>query len=51
MYKQKQGGAGRNQGRKLQYNEPTKTIAVRVPISKINELKQIIKEYLNQLKK
>lgn len=49
--KQKQGGAGRNQGRKPQYTEPTKTIAFRVPLSHIEPLKQIVKEYLNQLKK
>jgi len=47
----KQGGSRKGSGAKLKYNEPTKTIAVRVPISKIDEIKQIIKEYLNQLKK
>lgn len=49
--KNKKGGAGRNQGRKPQYIEPTKTVAFRCPISHIEPLKEIVKEYLNQLKK
>jgi hypothetical protein len=45
------GGANRNQGAKPKYNEPTTTIAFRVPVSKVTELKGIIKEYLQQFKK
>lgn len=45
------GGAGRCQGNKPKYTEPTKTTAFRIPISKIDEVKQIVKEYLQQFKK
>ena len=44
------GGAGRGQGNKHKYNEPTKTISFRVPLSKVTELKAIINEYLQQFK-
>lgn len=38
-------------GRKPEYNEPTDTIAFRVPISHKDSIKRIVKEYLNKLKK
>lgn len=46
MKQEKRGGSRKNAGAKLKYSEPTKTIAFRVPISKIDELKSIIKKYL-----
>jgi hypothetical protein len=49
--KENRGGANRNQGAKPKYTEPTKTTAFRIPISKIDEVKKIVKEYLNQYKK
>ena len=38
-------------GRKPEYNEPTDTIAFRVPISHKEAIKRIVKEYLLKLKK
>ena len=46
MNKRKPGG-----GRKPEYNEPTETIAFRVPISHKDTIKIIVKEYLLKLKK
>ena len=40
------GGKRQNSGAKPKYNEPTKTTAFRVPISKIDEVKSIVKEKL-----
>jgi len=40
--KENRGGAGRGQGRKLDYGEPTTTFSVRVPISKKSELASIV---------
>jgi hypothetical protein len=41
--KNKHGGKRLGVGRPAEYNEETKTIAFRCPISKIPELKEIIK--------
>lgn len=47
--KDNRGGAGRNQGRKSLYGEPTEQIAMRAPSSKITEIKakfeQVLKSY------
>jgi hypothetical protein len=51
MKKSTHGGSRKGSGAKLKYNEHTKSIAFRVPISKIEDLRKIIKEYLNQFKK
>jgi hypothetical protein len=40
------GGARPNSGRKLKYNEPTKTVTFRVPKSKIEFIKHTIKYML-----
>ena len=40
------GGKRKGSGQKLKYNEPTKTISFRCPISKIGKLKEIIKNEL-----
>ncbi len=46
---QNRGGARRNAGAKPKYNEPTKTTAFRIPISKVDEVKKIVRDYLNSL--
>jgi hypothetical protein len=49
MEQQKRGGARRNAGAKLKYNEPTKTTAFRIPISKVDEVKKMVRDYLSSL--
>lgn len=44
--KETRGGTRKNAGAKPKYNEETKTISFRVPISKIEEIKKIIKDKL-----
>ena len=43
---QNRGGARRNAGAKPKYNEPTKTTAFRIPVSKIEEVKSVVNEML-----
>ena len=45
--KETRGGARKGSGAKPKYNEPTKTIAFRVPISKIESVKNTIKTLLD----
>jgi hypothetical protein len=45
--KENRGGSRQGSGAKPKYNEPTKTIAFRVPVSKITEIKIIIKNMLS----
>ena len=40
------GGKRKGSGAKPKYNEPTKTIAFRCPLSKIDELKLLVKSKL-----
>lgn len=40
------GGKRLNAGSKPKYNEPTKTTAFRIPISKINEVKKLVRDSL-----
>lgn len=40
------GGKRIGSGAKLKYNEPTKTFAFRCPVSKLDELKLIVKNKL-----
>ena len=49
MKKQNRGGKRPNAGRLPKYNELTKTIAFRVPESKVEEIKELVKEYLDKL--
>jgi hypothetical protein len=42
------GGKRENAGRKSLYNEPTKGVWLTIPISKIKEVKQLVKNYLKQ---
>lgn len=46
--KPKQGGSRLGSGAKPKYNEQTKTIAFRVPKSKVIELKQLVKNKLKE---
>ena len=45
--KETRGGTRQGSGAKPKYNEPTKTIAFRVPVSKIVEVKQAVKLMLD----
>jgi hypothetical protein len=49
--KKEWGGARKGSGNKPKYNEKTTTIAFRVPISKVDEVKEIIKNKQTQWKK
>jgi len=40
--KSKRGGKRTGSGQKLKYNEETKTVAFRCPISKVEKLKEIV---------
>lgn len=42
----KHGGKRQNSGAKPKYNEPTTTIAFRVPVSHTNKIKSLVKDYL-----
>ena len=46
--KETRGGIRKGSGAKPKYNEKTKTFGVRCPISKIDELKIIIKTKLSE---
>lgn len=46
--KLKQGGKRKNAGRKSAFNEPTKTVSFRCPMSKVDELKLIVKSKLSE---
>ena len=46
MKKETRGGKRQNSGAKPKYNEPTKTTAFRIPISKIDEVKALVREFL-----
>ena len=45
--KTKKGGKRKGSGAKPRYNEPTKTIAFRVPISRIEHVKSLLKTLLD----
>lgn len=44
----KRGGSRKNAGAKPKYNEQTKTVAFRCPMSKVDELKIIVKSKLSE---
>lgn len=50
MNKEKRGGKREGAGAKPKYKEPTKTIAFRVPISKAEEIKKVVKAILKKYK-
>jgi len=43
---EKRGGKRENSGAKSKYNEPTKTTAFRIPLSKIEEVKEVVNKML-----
>lgn len=46
----KHGGARPNSGPDKKYGEPTTTIAFRVPVSKVQEIKEMVNDKLNEYK-
>ena len=48
MKKNKRGGSRKGSGAKPKYNEPTKTIAFRVPESRMDILKDLVKSKLSE---
>ena len=46
--KKARGGTRRNAGAKPKYNEQTKTVAFRCPLSKVDELKILVKSKLSE---
>jgi len=42
------GGSRKNAGAKPKYNEETKTVAFRCPLSKVDELKIVVKSKLSE---
>ncbi len=48
MKKQSRGGKQASSGRKAKYNEPTKTISFRVPVSKIDQIKKLVISILSK---
>ena len=44
----KRGGKRKNAGAKPKYNEGTKTVAFRCPLSKVDELKLVVKSKLSE---
>lgn len=48
--KETRGGTRQGSGAKPKYNEPTTTIAFRVPLSKVDELKDIVNTRLQEYK-
>lgn len=45
--KETRGGSRLNSGAKPKYSEPTKTTAFRIPISKIEEVKEVVNRMLS----
>jgi len=45
---QLRGGKRKNAGRKSPFSEPTKTVAFRCPMSKVDELRLIVKSKLSE---
>jgi len=48
MTKLKKGGSRKGSGAKSKYGEPTTTIAFRIPISKVDEVKAIVNTMLSK---
>ena len=46
--KETRGGTRQGSGAKPKYNEQTKTVAFRCPLSKVDEMKTIIRSKLNE---
>ena len=50
QHKTTHGGPRKNSGTKPKYSEPTKTITFRVPQSKVEDVKVMVKKYLEDFK-
>lgn len=48
--KEKRGGKREGAGRKQKYNEETKVVTFRIPLSKVNEIKEIVNDKLKEYK-
>ena len=48
MKKSNRGGTRQGSGAKHKYNEETKTVAFRCPMSKVDELKLVVKSKLSE---
>ena len=48
LQKMEWGGSRKNSGAKPKYNEETKTVAFRCPLSKVDELKMVVKSKLSE---
>ena len=46
--KENRGGTRKNAGAKPKYSEQTKTVAFRCPLSKVDELKIVVKSKLSE---
>ena len=46
--KETRGGTRQGSGAKPKYNEQTKTVAFRCPVSKVDELKTVVKSKLSE---
>jgi len=46
--KEKRGGTRKGSGAKPKYNEETKTVAFRCPLSKVEKLKEIVNNQLSE---
>ena len=47
VIKTKKGGKGKGSGAKVRYNEPTETVSFRVPVSKIEHVKSLLRTLLD----
>jgi len=48
LSQKKSGGTRKGSGAKPKYNEPTTTIAFRVPVSKVDEVKDMVNNKLSE---
>ena len=46
--KKTHGGKRENSGRKLKYGEKTQFIALKCPVSKVDAVKKLVKDYLKK---
>jgi len=49
MKKENRGGKRARSGRLPKYNEPTKIVTFRVPTSHIDNIKELIRDYLQEI--
>lgn len=51
MKQETRGGSRLNAGAKPKYSEPTKTTSFRIPVSKIDEVKEVVNRMLSSYAK